>query len=186
MRPVSFVPEPTPGMAFDLTRGIEVLERTPGALRAMLGGLSDAWTMSNEGPDTFSAWDNVGHLVNAEYTNWIPRARAILDQADHRFPPFDRFAHYRDSAGKSLTDLLDEFARARARNIDTLRGWNLTDRELALTGEHPEFGSVSLRQLLATWVVHDLGHTAQIARVMAKQYREAVGPWQAFLPILTR
>jgi len=174
-------------MEFELTRAIEVLQRTPSAFRSMLGGLSEAWTAPNEGPNTFSAWDNLGHVIHAERADWIPRVRIILAQgSDRRFPPFDRFAHYRDSAGKSIAELLDEFAALRDESISTLRGWNLTDRELALTGEHPELGPTTLRQLLSTWVVHDLGHIAQTARVMAKQYREAVGPWQAYLPILTR
>lgn len=174
-------------MEFELTRAIEVLQRTPSTFRSMLGGLSEAWTAPNEGPNTFSAWDNLGHMIHAERANWVPRARIILAQgSDRRFPSFDRFAHYRDSAGKSIAELLDEFAALREESIATLRGWNLTDRELALTGEHPELGATTLRQLLSTWVVHDLGHIAQTARVMAKQYREAVGPWQAYLPILTR
>ncbi|HEX7049477.1 MAG TPA: DinB family protein [Longimicrobiales bacterium] len=174
-------------MQFELPRALEILERTPPTFRALLGGLPEAWTSPNEGPDTFSAFDNVGHLIHAERTNWIPRARIILAQGpDRRFGPFDRFAHYCESQGKSMADLLDEFARLRADNLKTLRDWQLSDRELALTGEHPELGPVTLRQLLATWVVHDLGHVRQTARVLAKQYREAVGPWRAYLPVLER
>lgn len=174
-------------MELELPHAIAVLERTPATFRAMLGGLPDAWTLPNEGPETFSARDNVGHLVHLERTDWIPRARIILEQGpDRRFPPVDRFAHARESAGKPLAELLDEFARLRAENLAVLRGWRLTDRELALQGEHPTFGVVTLRQLIATWVAHDLGHIAQTARVMAKQYREAVGPWRAFLPVLDR
>jgi len=174
-------------MEFELTRGIEILERTPATFRAMLGGLSDEWTVPNEGPDTFSAWDNLGHLIYAEREDWIPRARIILAQGDNRrFSPFDRFGHYRESAGKSVAELLDEFAQVRAESIAILRGWNLGERELSLDGEHPELGPITLRQLLATWIAHDLGHIAQTARVMAKQYCDAVGPWQAFLPVLTR
>ena len=174
-------------MQFDLTHALEVLERTPGTFRALLGGLSEAWTTPNEGPETFSAWDNVGHLVHAERTNWIPRARVILEQGPKRaFPPFDRFGHYRASAGKSMAELLDEFERLRAANLETVRGWRLTEAELALEGEHPAFGPVTLAQLLATWVAHDLGHLAQTARVLAKQYREAVGPWREYLPVLDR
>jgi hypothetical protein len=156
-------------------------------MRAMLGGLSDAWTAPNEGPETFSAFDNVGHMVHGERTDWIPRARIILEQgANRRFAPFDRFAHYDESRGKSLGDLLDELARLRAANLATLRDWRLSERELALEGEHPALGRVTLRQLLATWVAHDLGHIAQTARVLAKQYRQAVGPWRAYLPVLDR
>lgn len=174
-------------MNFDLTRALPVLERTPATFLALLGGLPEAWTTPNEGPDTFSAFDNLGHLVHLERTDWIPRARIILAQgSDRRFAPVDRFAQYRESKGKSVGDLLDEFARLRAENLQTLRGWGLTDREFALTGEHPELGTVTLEQLLATWVAHDLGHIAQTSRVLAKQYREAVGPWRAYLPVLDR
>jgi hypothetical protein len=174
-------------MHFQLTRAIEVLERTPATFRALLGGLPEAWTAPNEGPDTFSAFDNVGHLIHGERTDWIPRARIILAQApNRRFEPYDRFAQYGESQGKSMADLLDEFARLRAENLATLRGWQLSERELALEGEHPDLGRVTLRQLLATWVAHDLGHLAQTARVLAKQYREAVGPWRAYLPVLDR
>ena len=172
---------------FRLPDGIAVLERTPATFRALLAGLPERWTASDEGPDTFSPFDNVGHLVHGERTDWIPRARIILAQRDERrFAEVDRFAHRRESAGKTLAELLDEFARLRAENLTTLRDWTLTDHELALEGEHPAFGTVSLRQLLATWVAHDLGHLAQTSRVMAKQYREAVGPWRAYLPVMDR
>lgn len=174
-------------MQFDLTHAIEVLERTPSTFRAMLGGLSEAWTSPNEGPETFSAFDNIGHLVHGERTDWIPRARIILAQGpSRRFEPFDRFAQYHESRGKSTAQLLDEFARLRAESLDTLREWRLTERELALEGEHPSLGPVTLRQLLSAWVAHDLGHVAQTARVLAKQYRDAVGPWRQYLPVLDR
>lgn len=173
--------------AFDLGDALLVLERTPGAFRALLGGLPERWTAPNEGPATFSAFDNVGHLVHGERADWVPRARIILAQGpDRRFAPVDRFAHERESAGRTLAELLDEFARLRAENLAEVRGWRLTERELALEGEHPAFGPVTLRQLLATWVAHDLGHLAQTARVLAKQYRGAVGPWRAYLPVLDR
>jgi hypothetical protein len=174
-------------MNFDLTAGLAVLERTPHTLRAMLAGLPPAWTDATEGPETWSPYVIVGHLIHGERTDWIPRARIILDQGpERRFTPYDRFAQFRDSQGKSVAELLDEFARLRAENLITLAGWRLTDAQLALEGEHPEFGPVTLRQLLATWVAHDLGHVAQTARVMAKQYREAVGPWRAYLPVMDR
>lgn len=174
-------------MTFDLHLGVAVLERTPATFRALLAGLPEAWTASNEGPATFSPFDNVGHLIHGERTDWIPRAGIILAQgATRRFDPYDRFAQVRESAGKTLAQLLDEFAGLRARNLDTLRGWNITEAHLALEGEHPELGLVTLRQLLATWVAHDLGHLAQTSRVMAKQYRDAVGPWRAYLPVLDR
>lgn len=174
-------------MEFDLATGVAVLERTPETLRAMLAGLPPAWTEPNEGPETWSAYDIVGHLIHGERTDWIGRARIILEQGpDRRFAPFDRFAQFRESQGKSLAQLLDEFARLRAENLATVAGWHLTDAELALEGEHPAFGAVTLRQLLSTWVAHDLGHIAQIARVMAKQYRDAVGLWRAYLPVMDR
>lgn len=174
-------------MDFDLARGTAILERTPATLNALLSGLSPDWTDPNEGPDTFSVFDNVGHLIHGERTDWIPRARIILEQgANRRFEPYDRFAQNRESKGKTLTQLLEEFAVLRAENVATLRSWKLTDTQLALMGEHPGLGSVSMRQLLAAWVVHDLGHVAQIARVMAKQYRQAIGPWHEYLPIVTR
>jgi hypothetical protein len=174
-------------MSFQLNDAIAVLERTPGTFRALLGGLPDGWIACNEGPETFSPFDNLGHLVHGERTDWIPRARIILEQgSNRRFEPYDRFAQVHESAGKSLAQLLDDFAHLRAGNLDTLRGWNLTDQHLALEGEHPSLGPVTLRQLLSTWVAHDLGHVAQTSRVMAKRYREAVGPWRAYLPILDR
>lgn len=174
-------------MNLAMEQGISVLERTPATFRALLGGLPDSWTTTNEGPDTFSAYDNVGHLVHGERTDWIPRAKIILGQSiDRRFEPYDRFAQIRESRGKTLGELLDEFDRLRKVNLETLRSWNLTEREFELEGEHPELGAVTLRQLLAAWVAHDLGHIAQTARVMAKQYRDAVGPWRVYLPVLDR
>lgn len=174
-------------MDFDLTAGVAVLERTPATLRAMLTGLPAAWTEATEGPETWSPYVIVGHLIHGERTDWIPRAQIILAQAaDRRFTPYDRFAQFQESQGKSLVELLDEFARRRAENLATLTSWRLTDAQLDLTGEHPEFGAVTLRQLLATWVAHDLGHVAQTARVMARQYRDAVGPWRAYLTIMDR
>lgn len=174
-------------MQFEVAHGIAILERTPHALRAMLLALPNAWTDATEGPDTWSPYVIIGHLIHGERTDWIPRAELILAQgANRRFTPFDRFAQLRESRGQSLADLLDEFARLREHSLATLSSWRLTDAQLALEGEHPELGTVSLRQLLSAWVVHDLGHVAQSARVMAKQYRDAVGPWRAYLPILDR
>lgn len=174
-------------MDFNLTDGVAVLSRTPGTLRALLSGLPPQWADATEGPDTWSPYVIVGHMIHGERTDWITRAEVILAQGpDRRFTPFDRFAQLRESKGKSLMDLLDEFARLRAANLVTLAGWKLTNADLILEGEHPAFGPVTLRQLLATWVAHDLGHLAQIARVMAKQYRDAVGPWREYLPIMDR
>lgn len=174
-------------MEFEVERGIEVLERTPRILREMLDGLDSEWTDATEGAETWSPYVIVGHLIHGERTDWIPRAKIILAQgANRKFTPYDRFAQFTESQGKTLPDLLDEFARLRADNLDTVKSWRLTEAHLALEGEHPEFGAVTLRQLLSTWVAHDLGHIAQAARVMAKQYREAVGPWRAYLPVMDR
>jgi hypothetical protein len=174
-------------MNFDLHHGLAVLERTPGTLRSLLAGLPPAWTDADEGPDTWSPCVVVGHLVHGDRTDWIPRARLIVEQGANRlFTPFDRIAQLRDSKGKSIETLLDEFAALRTESLATLSGWQLTDAHLALTGEHPAFGEVTLAQLLATWTAHDISHIGQIARVMAKQYREAVGPWRAYLPIMDR
>ncbi len=174
-------------MDLDLGHVVAVLERTPATFRALLADLPDAWVTPTEGPDTFSAVDNLAHVIHGERADWIPRARIILAQGPNRtFAPFDRYAHVRESDGKTPGQLLDEFAALRAQNLEILRGWHLTEAHLALPGEHPALGPVTLRQLLATWVAHDLGHLAQTARVMAKQYRDAVGPWRAYLPVLDR
>jgi len=173
-------------MDFDLRLAIDVLERTPGALRALLQDLAPEWARGMEGPDTFSPFDNVGHLIDGEETDWVPRARIILAQGPNpRFEPYDRFRHRARNAKRTLDSLLDEFARLRVENIRVLESWHLTDAQLDLPGEHPSLGAVTLRQLLAAWVVHDLGHIGQVARVMAKQYRADVGPWVPFLPVLT-
>lgn len=173
-------------MLFDLGASVEILSATPATVRAMLGGLSDAWIRGTEGPETFSAFDNVGHLIDGEETDWITRARIILARGDApRFEPYDRFRHRERNVGRSLDSLLTEFAALRAKNLDELRSWALTDAQLDLTATHPALGTATLRQLLAAWVAHDLGHVAQIARVMAKQYRDEVGPWVPFLPVLT-
>lgn len=174
-------------LEFNLEHGIAVLTRTPSVLHAMLNGLGPGWIDATEGPETWSPYVIVGHLIHGERTDWIPRAQIILAQeTDRRFTPYDRFAQFRESQGKPLDELLDEFAGLRAKNVALLARWRLTEIQLGLTGEHPNFGPVTLRQLLATWVAHDLGHIAQAARVMAKQYREAVGPWRGYLPILDR
>lgn len=173
-------------LAFDLGRSTEVLRRTPATLQALLGGLDPFWTQANEGPDTFSPFDVVGHLIDAEETNWLPRARVILAQdLAAVFEPFDRFRHRTRNVGRSLPALLGEFAHLRAANLGELASWRLSDEQLGQAADHPDLGRVSLRQLLATWVVHDLGHLAQVARVMAKQYKEEIGPWAAFLPVVT-
>jgi len=174
-------------MSFSLERSVEVLQRTPEVLRALLGGLSDFWTLNNYGPNTFSPFDVVGHLIDADQTNWIPRARAILQHGEATpFAPFDRYAMYEESKGKSMADLLETFAALRARSLEELRDLNLTPHLLQSCGTHPQVGPVTLEQLLATWVVHDLNHLHQIAKAMAYQYREAVGGWRQFLSILPK
>lgn len=173
-------------MEFKLNEALEVLERTPATVRALLVDVSRRWERGTEGPDTFSPFDNVGHLVDGEETDWMVRARIILAQGQNRrFEPYDRFRHKIRSANRTLDELLEEFAQLRAENLKTLRSWNLTEEQLELLGDHPSLGPVTLRQLLAAWVVHDLGHIAQVARVMAKQYRAEVGPWVPYLPVLT-
>ncbi len=173
-------------MNFDLDLSIQVLQRTPPTLGALLSDVSEPWIRGTEGPETFSPFDVVGHLIDGEETDWIPRARIILARGpDPRFEPYDRFRHRARNAGARLESLLDEFAALRAENLGLLRSWKLTARELDLPGRHPSLGPVTLRQLLAAWVVHDLGHVAQVARVMAKQYTDEVGPWVPFLPVLT-
>ncbi|HEX9486717.1 MAG TPA: DinB family protein [Gemmatimonadales bacterium] len=172
---------------FNVGEAMAVLTRTPATLRELLAGLPSPWTSANEGPDTWSPQDVVGHLIHGEETDWIPRAKIILTRGEAQpFEPFDRFAQARRFVGWSLQRLLDRFAELRAEGVATLRQWHLTPEQLALRGRHPELGQVTLSQLLASWVVHDLGHIAQISRVMAKQYTAAVGPWKAYLPVLTR
>jgi hypothetical protein len=172
-------------MNFELESAVAVLSRTPGTLHSLLSGLAEPWSRSNEGGETFSSFDVVGHLIDGEETDWVPRARIILARdTEARFEPFDRFRHRGRNVGRSLDSLLGEFATLRRDNIDTLRSWKLGPAELELRGTHPSLGPVTLRQLLSCWVVHDLGHLAQIARVMAKQYRDDVGPWVPYLPLL--
>jgi hypothetical protein len=174
-------------MDFDLTAGPALLARTPATLDCLLRGLGPEWTAGNEGPETWSPFDVLGHLVHGEKTDWIPRARMILEAGESQtFAPFDRFAMFRDPPGTTLAGRLEEFARLRADNLATLAAMKLTPADLARTGRHPDFGAVTLGQLLATWVVHDLGHIAQVTRVMARQHGAAVGPWRAYLPVLTR
>jgi uncharacterized damage-inducible protein DinB len=173
-------------MDFHIEHALEVLARTPAILNALIGELSDPWTLNNEGPDTWSPYDIVGHLIHGDQTDWIPRARIILEHGRTRpFEPYDRFAQFEKSRGKALGELLREFESLRGRNIEALEQMKLTPEKLTLQGTHPELGSVTLEQLLATWVAHDLSHVAQAARVMCKQYAEAVGPWKQYLPILS-
>jgi len=172
-------------MDFSLTQSVELLQRTPSVLQALLSGLSPGWTLEDEGPDTWSVFDVIGHLIHGEQTDWIPRTELILsDTVDKRFIPFDRFAQFENSHGKTLQQLLEEFAVCRKMSLERLKQLNITETDLAQKGIHPNFGEVTLSQLLAAWVVHDLDHIVQIARVMAKQYNVAVGPWIHFLKVL--
>lgn len=172
-------------MSFDLPETLDILQRTPAVVSTLLRGTSASWHAVNEGPETWSAFDVVGHLIHGEETDWIPRARIILEHGEARaFEPFDRFAQLGRFTGWPLDRLLDRFAELRRANLEILRSWRLTGEQLALPGRHPELGAVNLRQLLATWAVHDLNHVAQISRVMAKRYTEEVGVWRAYLSIL--
>lgn len=173
-------------MRFDRQQSVEVLRRTPRGLVSLLENLDDGWIRATEGPGTFSPFDVVGHLIDGEETDWLVRARIILDRGPNPvFEPYDRFRHRTRNVGRSLSSLLEEFARLRAANLELLQSWNLSEADLDLPGQHPGLGPVTLRQLLAAWVVHDLGHIAQVTRVMAKQYREEIGPWVPYLPVVT-
>jgi hypothetical protein len=172
-------------MDHNLEQMIPLLARTPAVLDALLRDLPEIWTLSNEGEHSWNAFDVVGHLIHGERTDWMPRARIILQFGETRaFEPFDRLAQVRESEGKSLEQLLDEFARLRAENLAELRTLNLRPEDLERRGRHPALGAVTLSQLLATWAAHDLTHLHQISRIMAHQYRQAVGPWSAYLGVL--
>jgi uncharacterized damage-inducible protein DinB len=174
-------------MEFELEEAVAILQRTPTVLRELLSNLSDDWITQNEGPESWSPFDVVGHLLHGDQADWIPRARIILEYGETRpFEPFDRFAQFEKSKGKSLAQLLDEFAAVRRRNLEELAAMNLTSEQIAKRGRHPDLGTVTLGQLLATWTVHDLSHISQITRVMCKQYGAAVGPWKEYLPVLNR
>lgn len=174
-------------MSFDLEETLDLLKRTPSVLDALLRGTSEAWHAIGEGPETWSAYDIVGHLIHGEQTDWVPRASIILEHGAARpFEPFDRFAQADRFAGWSLERLLDRFAELRQANLETVRSWRLNEAQLTLPGRHPALGEVTLKELLATWAVHDLNHLAQISRVMAKRYTAEVGPWRAYLSILER
>ena len=172
-------------MEQNLEHTICLLTRTPATLDALLRDLPEAWRMRNEGGNSWSAFDVVGHLIHGERTDWIPRAKMILEFGESRaFEPFDRLAQERESRGKSLGELLDEFTRVRAENLTELKGLKLGPEDLARRGRHPSLGVVTLSELLATWGAHDLTHLHQISRIMAHQYREAVGPWSKFLGVM--
>ncbi len=182
-------------MEYRLDEAVQVLARTPWVLTAMLDGLDEVWTEADEGPDTFSPYEIVGHLLHGERTDWMPRARIILEGREGTFEPYDRFAQRKESKGRSLSELLVEFSEARQENLHDLQALGLQkpgpqkpgleESRFELRGVHPALGRVTLRQLLSAWVAHDLGHLAQAARVMAKRYREEVGPWLGHLPVLS-
>ena len=170
---------------FALADAVAILARTPATLDALLRGLPDDWIAANEGGDTWSAFDVIGHLIHGERTDWLPRARIILEHGEGRtFDTFDRLAQFSESQGRTLASLLDEFATLRRQSLRELEALHLTGTELDRRGRHPAFGVVTLRQLLATWVAHDLDHVMQISRVLARQYSDEVGPWQAYLRII--
>jgi len=174
-------------MEFQLKHAVEILKQTPKTLRSLLGGLSDPWILTNEGPGTWSPYDVVGHLIHGEETDWIPRVRIILEHGEARtFTPFDRFGFFQESKGKTLEELLAIFSSLRKKNLRELQELELEPSQFELKGTHPEFGPVTLGQLLATWVVHDLAHIEQIVRTMAVQYRDNTGPWKAYLSILKK
>jgi hypothetical protein len=174
-------------MEQSLERTLAVLERTPAALDALLRGLPEEWTRSSEGEKTWSAFDVVVHLIHCEHDDWVPRARVILESKDgevRQFPPFDRWGEIYESRSMKLGEVLDTFAEVRAENLQTVRSWGIGEKELAMRGRHPALGEVTLAQLMATWAAHDLNHLHQMSRVLAYQYREAVGPWREYMGVM--
>jgi hypothetical protein len=172
-------------MEFRLEDGLEVLTQTPGVLSALLRGKSDVWVNARKTPDSFNSLDVLGHLMHAELTDWVPRVRMILEHGNTQaFEPFDRFGFRNLIEGKGVNELLDEFAELRRQSLYTLTKLGVGEDQFALPGKHPELGAVTLENLLATWVVHDLGHIAQVVKIMAGEYRESVGPWRAYTTIL--
>ncbi len=172
-------------MEFNLSESIQILSKTPTVLETLLKDLPEVWTKTNEGESTWSPYDVVGHLIHGEKTDWIPRAMIIMGElADKTFEPFDRFAQFENSNGKSLDELLTQFSQLRNQNLEKLHALNIDEKALQRTGVHPEFGMVTLKQLLSTWTVHDLSHINQITRVMAKNYKNEAGPWVKYLSIL--
>jgi hypothetical protein len=171
---------------FAVDDAIAILSRTPTTLDALLRGLPESWITAHEGGETWSPFDVIGHLIHGEQTDWIPRARLILEHGDARaFDKFDRFAQFEHSKGRTLPSLLDEFASTRAESVRSLAAFQISESDLDRRGRHPELGGVTLRQLLATWVAHDLDHVVQIARVLARQYSDEVGPWRAYLRVIS-
>jgi DinB superfamily len=173
-------------MQYSLNKSAQILERTPAVLKALLLGVDEEWLMSNEGPETFSPYDVVGHLIHGEKTDWTERTKMVLEFGTSKpFEPYDRFAQFEESKGKSIEQLLAEFEVLRKKNMEWLQSLNLTDADLEKKGMHPSLGEVNLKNLLSTWVVHDLTHIAQVTRVMAKQYKEEMGPWPQYFRVLS-
>ena len=174
-------------MEYRTDKALEILERTPIVLEELLQNLSDEWIFSNEGPETWSPFDVVGHLIHGEKTDWISRLNIILSTDQNKtFHPFDRFAQLKESKGKTMNQLLDEFKTLRSKNLEYFKSKKINEADFDLKAIHPSLGEVTLKQLLATWVTHDLGHIAQISRVMAKQYKNEVGPWREYISVLNR
>ena len=172
-------------MKYNITLALEILERTPAVLKILLSGLNDDWIMNNEGPETFSPYDVIGHLMHGEKTDWTARTKMIMEHGNTKtFVPWDRFAQYEESKGKSLQQLLYDFEIIRKENIVWFKALQLTEADLDKKGSHPKLGEVTMRNLLSTWVIHDLTHIAQVTRVMAKQYKEEMGPWLQFFRIM--
>lgn len=171
-------------MEYSFEKSLQVLECTPAVLRSFLQGLDDSWLKNNEGPDTWSPYDVVGHLLHGENNDWIPRIKITLANNDGRFSPFNRTAMFEESLGKTTLQLLDEFEMARKNSLEVLKAMNISPADLDKTAIHPSFGRVTLRQLLATWVAHDLGHIVQVSRTMARQYKEEIGPWREYLSVM--
>lgn len=174
-------------MNFNLNKSIDILQRTPSVLESLLKDIPDDWAFCNEGKDTFSPFDVLGHLLHGEKTDWIPRLEIILsDKLNKTFEPYDRFAQFEESKGKTMNQLLSEFKIIRQQNVDLLKSKNFTENDFTKIGVHPTLGSVTLIELLSAWTVHDMSHIAQIMRVMCKHYKQDVGPWMEYLPILNR
>ncbi|NND53085.1 MAG: DinB family protein [Flavobacteriaceae bacterium] len=172
-------------MEYSIETALEILDRTPRTIQTLLDNLSEEWTANNEGGESWSPYDILGHLIHGEKTDWISRIKiALSDEGNKTFHPFDRFAQFEESKGKSMSDLFTEFSELRQKNIEELKALNITASDFEKPAIHPSLGKVKLKQLMATWVVHDLGHIAQISRVMAKQYSDEVGPWKAYLSVL--
>ncbi len=169
---------------YNVSEAVAILSRTPGVLRTLLSGLEEHWVRNNEGPETWSPYDIVGHLIHGEKTDWMRRLELTIKPGEYTYEPFDRFAQFEESKGKSLDRLLDEFESLRESNIKELKSIDVSEELLESKAIHPALGSVNLRMLLSTWVVHDLSHLAQISRVMCKQYKHEVGPWLEYIPLL--